>query len=55
MVAEILDFPQVVGGNNGGHTPFGGFLEQQIFDLAAHNGVQAVNGLIENKHLRHTA
>ena len=53
VVADVLQLPEVVAGDQDGGAPLADIPHDERPDLAAHDGVQAVHGLIEDEAVRH--
>ena len=52
MIADILQLPQVMGGDHRSKLPFLHFLCKNAFDTLAHYRIEPVKGLVTQKVLR---
>ena len=52
MVADVLQLPEVVGGNQNADTPLGNVGKNQAQHLPPHHRVQTVQRLVEDQHIR---
>ena len=55
VVTDVLQFSQVMGGNENGRASFGDVTHHQRPDLPTHHGVKTVYGFVQNQVIRHTA
>ena len=55
MVADVLQLPEVVGGDQHRGAVLGHVLQDEAHDLPPHHRVQTVHGLVENQQLRAAA
>ena len=52
VVADVLQLPEVVGGNQNGGAVLCHIVQNHAHDLPAHHRIQAVHRLVEDEHLR---